>query len=142
MHGAVTDMKYLTFFRKMFIISILGFPLFCVSAYADVDWNFSKAKKLAKDIYSGDETTFYCGCDYKEEGKKLIPVRKPCGYFPRNEFTKAGKVNSRSIRIEWEHVMPAWFFGNTMSCWKKGGRKACKKDKNFEELLYFNLDKI
>lgn len=130
----MTDMKYSTFFRKMFIILILGFPLFCVSAYADVDWNFSKAKKLAKDIYSGDETTFYCGCDYKEEGKKLIPVRKPCGYFPRNEFTKAGKVNSRSIRIEWEHVMPAWFFGNTMSCWKKGGRKACKKDKNFEKM--------
>ena len=30
--------------------------------------------------------------------------------------------------------MPAWFFGSGMKCWKKGGRKACKKDKQFEKM--------
>ena len=102
--------------------------------FADVNWSFSKSKELAKEVYLGNETTFYCACDYEEKGNKLVPDWKSCGYFPRNEFTKSGKRNTRSVRIEWEHVMPAWLFGNKMECWRNGGRKACKKDKEFEKM--------
>ena len=38
---------------------------------------------------------------------KSLPVSNNCGYEPRNEFTKKGKVNKRAKRIEWEHVVPA-----------------------------------
>jgi len=67
-------------------------------------------------------------------------VRKSCGYKPRNEYTKKGKVNQRARRIEWEHLIPAENFGRQFSCWRDGdskcvsskgkaykGRKCCTK---------------
>jgi len=27
----------------------------------------------------------------------------------------------RASRIEWEHIVPAWFFGHNLDCWKRGG---------------------
>ncbi len=53
--------------------------------------------------------------------------RSSCGYTPRNEITKKGKINYRARRIEWEHVMPAQNFGRHLPCWKEGGRKHCSK---------------
>ena len=66
--------------------------------------------------------------------------RSSCGYEPRNERTKKGKINQRARRIEWEHVMPAENFGRHFSCWRDGdpkcingkgkafkGRKCCEK---------------
>jgi len=116
------------------IVATLFYFSMNLEAYAEITWNFSESKKFAKDIYSGNETTFYCGCSYQVKGKKLVPSWDSCGYFPRNKYTKSGKLNSRSLRIEWEHVMPAWFFGNQMECWKAGGRKACKKNKLFAKM--------
>jgi deoxyribonuclease-1 len=52
----------------------------------------------------------------------------------QNELTKKGKVNQRAIRIEWEHVMPAYWFGSQLQCWQDGGRKACKKIKAFKRM--------
>ena len=67
-------------------------------------------------------------------------VRNSCGYVPRNERTKKGKVNERARRIEWEHLIPAENFGRQFSCWRDGdskctntkgkafkGRKCCEK---------------
>ena len=124
----------LNFSKKLSIFAILFYFLTTIVASGEVSWNFSKSKKFAQDIYSGNETTFYCGCSFQNIGKKLVPKWSSCGYYPRNEYTKSGKQNSRSLRIEWEHVMPAWFFGNQMECWKAGGRKACNKDKLFEKM--------
>lgn len=66
--------------------------------------------------------------------------RKSCGYKPRNERTKKGKVNQRAKRIEWEHLIPAENFGRQFRCWRDGnpkcvnskgkkykGRKCCTK---------------
>ena len=122
------------FSKKLSIFTTLFYFLTAMEASAEVSWSFSKSKKFAKDIYSGNETTFYCGCSYQNIRKKLVPKWSSCGYSPRNEYTKSGKQNSRSLRIEWEHVMPAWFFGNQMECWKAGGRKACKKNKLFAKM--------
>jgi deoxyribonuclease-1 len=127
--------SYSQFFPKfLLIVAIIFYFLTNIAATAEDGWSFGKSKKLAKDIYSDNQVTFYCGCDYQTKGTKLIPDWDSCDYFPRNEYTNSGKVNSRSLRIEWEHVMPAWFFGSEMKCWKKGGRKACKKDKQFEKM--------
>jgi deoxyribonuclease-1 len=53
--------------------------------------------------------------------------RKSCGYIPRNERTKKGKVNKRARRIEWEHLIPAENFGRQFSCWRNGNSKCVNK---------------
>lgn len=86
---------------------------------------FYSAKKRLANIYKDDhQETFYCGCDYRYQGKKLVPDLNSCGYNVR----KQGK---RANRIEWEHIVPAWQFGHQRQCWQKGGRKACRKDSTF-----------
>ena len=94
-------------------------------ALAEHPTSFSKAKRILKDLYKEHQRSFYCDCDYSLKGKKLVPQHKSCGYTPRKNANRAG-------RIEWEHVMPAWAFGHQMQCWQEGGRKACKKNKQFK----------
>ena len=97
--------------------------------------SFSKSKRiLAKQVYIDHQVSFYCGCDYSlkpkpnnANKKRLTPDWASCGYKPR-------KQPKRASRIEWEHVMPAHHFGQHMQCWRKGGRKACKKDPLFKKL--------
>lgn len=88
-------------------------------------FKFSKAKRLLADLYQDKhQITFYCGCEYKHQGKKLIPELNSCGYQVR-------KQQKRANRIEWEHIVPAWQFGHQLQCWQNGGRKACKKERTF-----------
>jgi len=89
--------------------------------------SFSKSKKEMAKIYAEHPITFYCGCDYEKNGKKLIPNLDSCGYDPR-------KNAKRANRIEWEHVMPAWAFGHQLQCWQEGGRKNCRKNPEFKEM--------
>lgn len=110
--------------------------------------NFDSAKKVLPQIYyqldqKQQTTTIYCGCDIKYEvikkdNNKSTRLGKndkvkwnfdatSCGYTPRND-------NARAYRIEVEHVMPAWEFGNQLECWKNGGRKQCGRDKTFTRM--------
>jgi len=66
--------------------------------------SFSKSKKLLKEIYKDHQITFYVNCKYSYKDKNNMIDRQSCGYTPRNEYTKSGKVNKRARRIEWEHV--------------------------------------
>lgn len=83
--------------------------------------NFYAAKKEAIRVYQDQQTSFYCGCDYRRQGKKLSPDWQSCGYSPR-------KQAKRGSRIEWEHVVPAWHFGHQLQCWQNGGRKNCSRN--------------
>jgi len=94
--------------------------LISTTVLAEPPATFSKAKKVAATIYADHQTSFYCGCSYTRQGKKLIPDLQSCGYEPRKELKRAS-------RIEWEHVVPAWAFGHQLQCWQDGGRKNCKK---------------
>mgnify|MGYP006899602003 CR=1 FL=1 len=58
--------------------------------------SFSKSKKELREIYSDHQTTIYCDCKYNYKDKKNMIDRKSCGYIPRNERTKKGKVNQKS----------------------------------------------
>jgi len=89
--------------------------------------SFSKSKRILAEIYAEQPVSFYCGCDYKKQGKKLVPDLDSCGYDPR-------KNAKRAKRIEWEHVMPAWAFGHQLQCWQDGGRKNCRKNPNFKQM--------
>ncbi len=101
--------------------------------------SFSKSKKdLLKKVYYDNQITFYCSNPYEIKdvsGKqKALIIQDEKYYSPRKPFYKSGKVNTRAERIEWEHVMPAHNFGRHLQCWRDGGRKACKKDKTFNEM--------
>lgn len=118
--------------KKLFCAATLLMTLFSVSTMA-APTSFSNAKSiLAKKIYTDRDNTFYCGCDmyYKDKKGKpwLTPDHSACGFEPR-------KQEKRAARIEWEHVMPAWYFGHQRLCWQEGGRKQCGKlDKEFKAM--------
>lgn len=98
--------------------------------------SFSKSKKiLTKKIYMDNQKTFYCKNPYKlNNKKKAIIISDNNFYSPRKTHYKSGKINTRAKRVEWEHIMPAYNFARHLSCWKEGGRKACKKDKVFKRM--------
>lgn len=92
--------------------------------------SFSASKKLMyKKLYPSGGDSFYCGCrfSYKSVKGKQKPVVDwtSCGFAPR-------KNAKRASRIEGEHAMPAHHFGQHLSCWRNGGRKACGKNKTFK----------
>jgi len=92
--------------------------------------DFSKAKKLARDIYQSQlpHQSFYCGCDIRMQGKQWQADHDSCGYQVR-------KQPQRAARIEWEHIVPAWELGHQRQCWQKGGRKLCaEQDDQFRRM--------
>lgn len=109
---------------------ILAFTaiMMCFGVYAEQFTRFSTAKKHLIKTLPSNAKSLYCGCDIKRQGKKLIPDPTSCGYIPRNTYTRSGKVNVRALRIEWEHIVPAWEFGHQLQCWQDGGRKNCVKN--------------
>ena len=111
-------------FRALSFITLLTLSFL---SFSENIIKFPKAKRLLADIYQDHQQTFYCGCAYFQRGKKLIPDLPSCGYQVRKQLKRAS-------RIEWEHVVPAWNFGHQMKCWQNGGRRACKKNKNFAKM--------
>lgn len=105
--------------------------------------SFSKSKKLMEQVYYDNMFSFYCNCQYSyqitDKSIKAVVDNKSCGYMPR-------KNQKRGKYIEWEHVVPAWAFGNTRKCWREEictdkygnkykGRKCCTKiDKVFKAM--------
>lgn len=83
--------------------------------------DFDEAKRLAERVYSDHPEEFYCGCriTWRKDGKDLVDAGS-CGYQVRKDPVRAQ-------RIEWEHVVPASWFGQPMSCWKAGGRQNCSQ---------------
>jgi deoxyribonuclease-1 len=80
--------------------------------------NFNQAKKLARELHSSRSVTFYCGCSY-DSATNLVDLQS-CGYRPK-------KNTKRANRVEWEHIMPASYFGKQLSCWDN--KLCCNKDK-------------
>lgn len=83
---------------------------------------FVQAKKELQQIYRAnpEQQSFYCGCDIRYQGKKMVPDLASCGYEVR-------KQPERASRIEWEHIVSAWELGQQRQCWQQGGRKNCVK---------------
>jgi len=110
------------YFIIALVISLASFNL-----HSEQFTRFSTAKRHLIKTLPSDAKSIYCGCDIKRQGKKLIPDPAACGYKPRNAVTRSGKPNARAVRIEWEHIVPAWEFGHQLQCWQNGGRKNCVK---------------
>ena len=127
------------------VISVGGFiPVSQAESPSRPLSSFTSAKDVARNtIYKDHREDFYCGCPFKPSASKSGGVIQPsaCGYKPRSD-------PDRGKRLEWEHVMPAYFFGHTRTCWKTGhktcvtkenkkykGRACCAKvDKAFQQM--------
>lgn len=105
--------------------------------------SFGTARKIARDeIYKGHQTSLYCGCAFVHSGTSGGEIDNiACGYEPR-------KNEARGKQMEWEHIVPAWFFGHNRSCWehahsrcetstgrKYAGRRCCAEvDKEIKRI--------
>ena len=78
--------------------------------------SFTTAKKRAAEIHADRQTTVYCGCAYNDDNQ--IDAAS-CGYSPRVPVTSTGKLNVRTTRVEWEHLVPASRFGQMRICWNE-----------------------
>lgn len=86
---------------------------------------FDQAKReLRQSVYFDQHTggalgTLYCGCDWRWVGASGGRVDfESCGYEIRAQ-------EHRAIRTEWEHIVPASWFGRQRQCWQDGGRSNC-----------------
>ncbi len=86
--------------------------------------SFSAAKRAMVEVYADRPVTFYCGCSYAQGRIDA----SSCGL-------QARKNHVRSVRLEWEHVVPASWLGRGFACWAKGGRKECQRtDETFQRM--------
>lgn len=123
--------RFVLFTGKRVILALLVLLAGCTEQNSQPDFpnsstgkhvqTFSQAKKILKEIYHDNTYSLYCNCRYVQRGKKLVPDLSSCGY-------QARKNAKRAARIEWEHIMPASYFGQRMSCWQQGGRKNCRRE--------------
>ncbi len=121
----------------MRVLSCIAVVLFLMSSAMaqEPPATFSSAKKFLADLHEeiGHLKTIYCGCPYTRTTASGGDVdRDACGLEARSNET-------RSDRVEWEHVVPASWFGQTRACWKLrkkaypaecnnlSGRKCCEK---------------
>lgn len=87
--------------------------------------SFAASKKFLADLHEeiGHLETVYCGCPYVRTTTSGGDVdREACDLQTRSNET-------RSDRVEWEHVVPASWFGQTRACWilKNKAYPACTK---------------
>ncbi|UJR55894.1 deoxyribonuclease I [Dickeya zeae] len=113
--------------RNIVIFAVLGAGLTTLAVAGQNINNFTQAKAAAVKIHQDAPGTFYCGCIINWQGKKGTPDLASCGYQVRKDA-------NRAHRIEWEHVVPAWQFGNQRQCWQDGGRKNCTKDDVYRQM--------
>lgn len=105
--------------------AFLGYFLLPLLAAAAPPGNFDRAKILLREqVYHDQNTggalgTLYCGCDWEWAGRSGgIIDHASCGYEVRAQ-------QNRAARIEWEHIVPAYWIGNQRQCWQEGGRQNC-----------------
>lgn len=124
--------------KARMVISTILFLLFCTISTSinaqEPPKPFGQAKKFLADLHEeiDHKETIYCGCTYERTTRSGGEVdRESCGLKTRSN-------DLRSKRVEWEHVVPASWFGQTRACWMlketaypnqcngKGGRKCCE----------------
>ena len=112
--------------KKLLFILTLAFSVIS-PAFSTPPSTFSEAKVIAKQKIYLDQANssmgeLYCGCKWTWVGKSGGRIdAESCGYQTR-------KQQNRAERTEWEHIVPAWTFGNQRQCWQKGGRERCGDD--------------
>jgi deoxyribonuclease-1 len=65
---------------------------------------------LLTEVYADHRITFYCGCEFTKDKKVRCNVGE----------------GRRAKSIEWDHVVPASFFGRNFAEWKEDNSWQCK----------------
>ena len=94
------------------------------TASAQSPETFAEAKRLLAGIHEdiGHLRTLYCGCPYVRKGRSG-------GNIDRVARSLEARSNERhSDRVEWEHVVPASWFGRERACWTQGHELCVKSD--------------
>ena len=108
-------------FRRLLSLSLL--VLFTSAASASPETFDQSKNELRRYVYrdQNDKGDLYCGCNWEWVGESGGRVDlKSCGYEVRAQDTRA-------LRIEWEHILPASSFGQARQCWQNGGRENCNR---------------
>jgi deoxyribonuclease-1 len=110
------------------LLSVLILALSVVPpAFSSPPSTFSEAKVIAKQKIYLDQANsamgeLYCGCKWTWVGKSGGRIdAQSCGLQARKQL-------NRAERTEWEHIVPAYTFGNQRQCWQNGGRENCVND--------------
>ena len=125
----ISDFGCLSGSVKLWTLVALFLPILAGPTSAQSPERFDAAKKLLAGIHEeiGHLRTLYCGCPYVRRGRSGGDVeREACGL-------EARKNEKRSDRVEWEHVVPASWFGSHRTCWKTG-HQLCGTKKNGKPL--------
>ncbi len=124
------------------IIAVVATAFLAFTTIDNAPESFSKAKVTLKEKVYYDQNkngalgTIYCGCDWRWVGKSGGRVdHKSCGYQVRAQHTRAE-------RTEWEHVVPASWFGQQRQCWKNGGRANCSQNDPVFSRMEANLHNL
>lgn len=102
--------KVLALFLTLSVI-VLGTPSFANQSRGNTTLeSYVQAKKtLDQRVYFDHRVTLYCGATYDKRRTVMLPK----GF-------KTPSDKKRAKRVEWEHVIPAQWFGREFDAWKYG----------------------
>ncbi len=115
----------------LLVVSLLNVD----GAFAEPPSSYQAAKRMLSEIHEdiGHLVTLYCGCPYERVGLSGKINSVPCGHETRTDETYSGTV-------QWEHVIPASWFGAHRPCWKKGHELCVRKRGKNKGKLYRGRD--
>ena len=131
----------------MLKIAILGTFAAAILAGAAFGQGWDRTKNIADDlIYDGQNATLYCGCPYvsheDRDGSGDVVYEDEqgasvCGF---------AATSSRSMRVEWEHIVPASLMpAREFDCWNVGddaGRDNCERLDPRAQAMMFDLHNL
>ena len=126
-HYHITNKTINYLFMLIFFISPADAKKNTYNYHVNNHRNYQQTKLLARQIFEDAKISFYCGCKFDQD---LLVHLPSCKYIPQ-------KHTKKPMKIEWEHIVPASYFGKQMKsgCWTKKpcsiknnkvtGRKCC-----------------
>lgn len=96
---------------------VTAVALTTLPAVAQKPDSYREAKAIADSIYHDYPVTLYCSClfdlsDNNDTSHKID--LDTCG-------VNTQRYRNRMLDTEWEHVMPASYFGSMLPCWSQSG---------------------
>jgi len=133
-------LKFISLERAMYRLLLL-LTLIALPAYAEPPRDFSQGKDRAVELWwEIGPISMYCGCPYRLATKeeKLIRsgnlwvIGSVCGYQAHDLMSENGKPRAQTMRIEWEHVVPADWIATGFGC-QDMTRNECRAIDGFEQ---------